>query len=140
MRRYGHNHLLCPPDGEAPMRADELKDTSRLAAVVVQGLVERIHELHGGIARRAFGVIGPAAAPVRLVHDTIADAVYGGVRVMTGAAVRVAGTAAAPRAGGTSLDEAPAARVALAIVNGAHGDLIERTAPSLAVRMRVRHD
>jgi pimeloyl-ACP methyl ester carboxylesterase len=120
------------------MRPDELRDASRLAAMTIRAGVSRIHELHGGIARRAFDTVGPAAVPVRVVHDAIAGAVYGGVRGALGAGVRVAGHGASRRAGGRSLDDVPAARVALAIVNGSHGDLLERVAPALAVRMAVR--
>ena len=40
-------------------------------------LVETMHE---GIAGRPFGVLGPAAAPARVVHDGIATAVHAMVR------------------------------------------------------------
>jgi pimeloyl-ACP methyl ester carboxylesterase len=60
--------------------------------------------------------------------------------VALGAGARVAGSVAALRADGRDLDADPAGRRALAILNGAHGDLVERSAPGLAVRMTVRVD
>jgi pimeloyl-ACP methyl ester carboxylesterase len=42
------------------------------------------------------------------------------------------------RASGRDLDTARAGRVALAILNGAHGDLLAREAPALALEMTVR--
>src|SRR4051794_8090073 len=39
-----------------------------------------VKDMHEGIAGRPFGALGPAAAPVRAIHDGIARAVYGGVR------------------------------------------------------------
>ncbi|WP_211355026.1 lipase family alpha/beta hydrolase [Blastococcus colisei] len=111
---------------------------SRLARLTLRGSTTRIHEVHRGIAGRAFGAVGPAAAPVRAVHDAIAEAAYASVGVALGAGARVAGEAAALRADGRELDDARAGRVTLAILNGAHGDLVRREAPALALDMTVR--
>ena len=48
--------------------------------------------------------------------------------------------ARSPRSGpsGRDLDAEPAGRRALAILNGAHGDLLQREAPGLALDMTVR--
>jgi alpha-beta hydrolase superfamily lysophospholipase len=120
------------------MRADEIHGVSELARLTLRGSTTRIHEVHQGIADRVFRAVGPAADPVKLVHDSIAGMAYSGVRLALGAGARVAGGAAALRAGGTSVDDVPSGRLALAILNGAHGDLVERAAPALAVRMSVR--
>ena len=109
-----------------------------LARLTLRGSTTRIHEVHQGIADRAFGAIGPAAAPVKLAHDAIAGVAYSGVRLALGAGARVVGEAAAFGARGTSLDDVSAGRLALAILNGAHGDLVQREAPALALRMGVR--
>ena len=120
------------------MRADEVQDVATLARLTLRGSATRIHEVHQGIADRAFGAIGPVAAPVKVAHDAIAATAYAGVRLALGVGARVVGEVAAIGASGTSVDDVPAGRVALAILNGAHGDLVERAAPALAVRMGVR--
>ncbi len=120
------------------MRADEVRDTSRLAAVAARAVTTRIHEVHAGIAGRVFAMVGPVSAPVRVTHDAIAAVSYGSVRTALGTGAVVAGRAAARYATGVRLDDSPPARVALAVLNGAHGDLLQRTAPALALQMTVR--
>lgn len=120
------------------MRADEVRDVSELARLTLRGGTSRIAEIHQGIADRAFGVVGPVAAPVKLAHDAIAGLAYSGVRAGLGAGAKAAGFVGALGVNGRSLDEAGPARVALAILNGAHGDFVQRAAPSLAIDMTVR--
>jgi pimeloyl-ACP methyl ester carboxylesterase len=120
------------------MRADEIRDVAALTRLGLQGGTARVHELHQGIADRAFRAVGPAAAPVRLVHDAIAGLSYGSVRVALGVGARAAGELAALAGDAASIDGAPAGRVALAVLNGAHGDLVQRVAPALDVGMTVR--
>jgi pimeloyl-ACP methyl ester carboxylesterase len=120
------------------MRADEIIDTARLARLTLQGTTTRIHEVHQGIADRAFRAVGLAGRPVQLVHDSVSGLTYGAVRLALGAGARAAGGAGALRANGTGLDDAPAGRRALAILNGAHGDLVREAAPALALDMTVR--
>ena len=122
------------------MRADEVRGVSQLARLTLRGSTTRIHEFHQGIADRAFDAVGPAGAPVRAVHDAIAGLAYGSVRLALGAGARVVGGVAALRADGVPLDDARAGRAALAILNGAHGDLVQREAPGLALGMTVRVD
>ena len=55
-----------------PMRADEVHGLSQLARLTLRGATTRIHEVHQGIADRAFSAVGPAGAPVKLAHDAIA--------------------------------------------------------------------
>jgi hypothetical protein len=120
------------------MRTDEVTDASELARLTLRGSTTRIHELHQGIADRAFRAVGPVGRPVHQVHDAIAGVSYSGVRMALGLGARAAGGAAALRASGTDLDAGRAGRVALAILNGAHGDLVRREAPALALDMTVR--
>ena len=122
------------------MRADEVHGLSQLARLTLRGTTTRIHEFHQGIADRAFTAVGEVGAPVKLAHDAVAGLAYGSVRFALGAAARLAGSVAELRADGTPLDDAPAARAALGILNGAHGDLLEREAPGLALGMTVRVD
>lgn len=122
------------------MKTDEVRDLSRLLGATFAGGTARIAEMHEGIAGRAFGALGPVGAPVRVVHDAISGTAYRGVAAALKAAASASGSAAAVRADGTSLDAVPAARVGLAMLNGAHGDLVQRVAPSLALPMTVRQD
>ncbi|MGY1805209.1 hypothetical protein ACI78T_18145 [Blastococcus sp. SYSU D00922] len=122
------------------MRADEVRDVSELARLTLRGSATRIHELHQGIAGRAFRAVGPPGRPVQVVHDAIAGLSYSGVRLALGAGARVAGEVAALGASGRAIDTDRAGRVAVAILNGAHGDLVRREAPALALDMAVRVD
>lgn len=122
------------------MRADEVRDVSELARLTLRGGTSRIAELHQGIADRAFGAVGPAGKPVKLVHDAVAALAYGGVRAGLGTGARAAGLLGRLGAGGKGIDESPAGGVALAILNGAHGDLVQRAAPALALPMTIRSD
>jgi pimeloyl-ACP methyl ester carboxylesterase len=120
------------------MRTDEIDGISQLARLTLRGSTTRIHEVHRGIADRAFRAVGLAGRPVQVVHDAVSEVTYGAVRLALGAGARALGGAAALRASGTSVQEAPAGRRAVAILNGAHGDLVQRAAPGLALDMAVR--
>ena len=120
------------------MRADEVRDLSRLAGLAASGGARRVQEVHDGIARRAFRPLGAVATPVRRTHDAVAGAVYASVAVGLRTGARAAGAAGALAASGRPLDGTPRAGVALAVLNGAHGDLVAREAPSLALDMTVR--
>src|SRR3954454_18397493 len=98
------------------MRADEARGIGELGRVTLRGSTNRVAELHRGIADRAFGAIGPKAAPVKAVHDAIAGLASGGVREALGAGAGVAGAVASLRADGRDLDADPAGRRALAIL------------------------
>jgi len=120
------------------MRSDEVTGVSRLASAGLSGGTARIHEVHQSIADRAFRAVGPVGRPVQAVHDTIAGLSYGSVRVALGLGALAVGGVAALRANGRDLDTARAGRVAQAILNGAHGDLVAREAPALAPAMSIR--
>src|SRR4051794_34847650 len=120
------------------MRADEARGIGELGRVTVRGSTTRVAELHRGIADRAFGAVGPRGAPVKAVHDAVAGLAYGGVRVGLGAGARLGGALSSLGASGAALEEDRSGRVALAILNGAHGDVVERAAPGLATTMTVR--
>ena len=62
----------------------------------------RIHELHQGIADRAFRAVGPAGRPVQVVHDAISGLSYAERAARArGAVPALAGGVAALRANGT---------------------------------------
>ena len=122
------------------MRADEADGLGRLARLTLRGGTDRVHEVHQGIAGRVFRAVGPAGRPVQVAHDAISGLTYAAVRFGLGAGARAVGGVAVRRAGGGDLDAGRPGRVALAIVNGAHGDLLQREVPALALDMTVRVD
>src|SRR3954463_12771904 len=122
----------------APVRADEATAVSRLAGIVVSGGTTRIHELHGGIAGRAFSGVGPVARPVQAIHDGIASFTYRAVGAALSVGASAVGALASRQVDGRPLDDTPTARVGLAILNGAHGDLLDRETPALATTMTLR--
>jgi pimeloyl-ACP methyl ester carboxylesterase len=99
-----------------------------------------IKDMHHGIARRPFGILGPAAAPVRVVHDGVSRAVYAGVRgALRGASRSGARLIAAGAADtGPALGTLPRSSLALGALNGMWGNhLVERGNP-LALGMEIR--
>lgn len=124
------------------MRADEAEHLGKLAGLAVGGVARRAHDLHSAIAGRVFGVMGPVAEPVRVVHDGVAGFTYKTVSRGLGASGWLAGTVAAERARAKGrpdrlLDDSRV-RGVLGFLNGAHGDLLERDYPALAMEMSVR--
>ena len=124
------------------MRSGEVKALGRLVgeAVAGPGIVAR--DVHRAVAGRTFGALGLLAAPVRVVHDAIANAAYASVRT---------GLAALPRAGAERAARAiPADAAALSAtvrgsltlgaLNGAIGDALGRDYRDLALELVVRRD
>src|SRR3954452_19630861 len=58
---------------------DEAAELVRLSFDEMAGLSSALHTTHAGIAGRVFKWPGPAAAPVRAIHDRAVAAVYGGL-------------------------------------------------------------
>jgi pimeloyl-ACP methyl ester carboxylesterase len=121
------------------MRPSEIAALGELAGELIAGTTERVREIHGGISGRIFRLIGPAARPVRIVHDGIAGLAYGGTREATRAALTVGAlTAGATRpADGPALEESAAGRRLLGALNGVVGDRLESKGSALALRMTI---
>ncbi len=120
------------------MRADEVHGAAELARLTLQGGTARVREVHQGIAGRVFRAVGPVGRPVQLWHDAVAGLSYAGVGLAVGLGARAVGHAAAVRASGRDLDEERRGRVVLGVLNGAHGDLLQRAAPGLDLGTTVR--
>jgi hypothetical protein len=104
----------------------------------------RVAEMHFAIADRAFrGVrrgVGPAVDPVRTVHHGIAGATYAAVRAGLDGGSRAAGAVALGWGDdGDRLADHPFGRHVVAVLNGTHGDLLERELAELALPMSLRH-
>lgn len=127
------------------MRADEVRSLGALAGLTLGGGVQRISQVHAGIAERVFTSVGyglgPAAKPVQVVHDRVSQATYGVVQNALAGGARAAAAAASRTAqdDGPRLADVPRARVALGILNGAHGDVLAERFAGLALPMTLRH-
>src|SRR3954447_8176481 len=121
----------------ASMYGSDIRAVGDLAGEGLAAGGALIAEMHAGIASRPLTALGPAAAPVRLLHDGISRAVYGGVRgglrllAQSGGAVAATGAAGA----GPALDGTPAGSLALGTVNGLWGDRLTARRHALAYDM-----
>src|SRR3954452_456081 len=61
------------------MRANDIEGIGELAGEGMAAGGRFIKGMHEGIASRPFRILGPAAAPVRVVHDGVSRVIYGGV-------------------------------------------------------------
>src|SRR2546423_855602 len=102
------------------MRPDEARALGDLAGETLSTFGTHVRDVHRGIARRVFRSIGPAATPVRLAHDAIAEVVYAAV----GLSLRAGGTAGGIAAslgrgqGDPSIEATPRGRIALGVLGG----------------------
>ena len=121
-------------------RPDELRALSRLAGAELAGGAGGIGAVHGAIAARVFGALGPGAAPVRALHDAISSGVYASLRVGAAAAGAIADRALARRdpGDGRPISGSPRGARALAVLNGLAGDALERAGSDLAEPMALR--
>ena len=122
------------------MRRDEARDLGRLGGAVLATATRRVGEVHDGIAGRVFRGVGPGGRPVQLAHDGIARVVYTGVRHGLTGAARAAGAVSSLAVDGRPLERRRRAGALLGVLNGTHGDAVQRTAPALALPMTVRQD
>lgn len=124
------------------MHREDIEAVSELTATALLATGDLVNEMHRGIARRTFKILGPVAAPVRVVHDGISRAVYASVHTSVEAASRASTAALALRPGAdanaTRLADTSGGARALAIVNGLYGDHLHETGNPLSVEMEVR--
>ncbi|MFL5896029.1 MAG: lipase family alpha/beta hydrolase [Thermoleophilaceae bacterium] len=119
---------------------DEAAELVRLSFEEVAGFVGGIQSMHTGIAGRAFRLTGPAAAPVRFLHDRAAGAVYGGLAGATRGLGRAAGAALARRPGwgGRVVSSTPQGAALVGVLSGLVGDALEKRRSALIEPMSVR--
>src|SRR5947209_8741384 len=122
------------------MQPDEVRALGDLTGATLAGVTGHVQGVHEGIARRVWTALGPVAAPVRIVHDTIAAGVYGGMKrsleLSARSGARVLSFSVSPDA--PSLQRGRAGRVAIGVLNGAIGDSLEREGNALALGMTLR--
>ena len=123
------------------MRSTEARAIGELAGRTLAGAGTLVRDVHMAVSGRAFTAVGPGGAPARVVHDGVAEALYGGVRTALAALPRGAGAAIARSA----LDDAPAlaqsarGSLALAALNAYFGDALVAGDSPLALAMTLRH-
>jgi len=76
------------------VRGTEVEAVGNLAGDALSGAAGIVGDVHRGVSRRVFGMLGDLAAPVRLAHD--------GITAVVNASVR-AGMRAVPSGGGRAL-------------------------------------
>jgi pimeloyl-ACP methyl ester carboxylesterase len=117
----------------------DIESIGELAGEALAAGGSLIKEMHMGIASRPMEALGPSAAPVRVLHDGISNAVYGGVRSALRAGSR-RGAAALARRGsedGPALAATPAGALALGALNGLYGNHLSERGDRLALGMEV---
>jgi len=122
------------------VRGTDIEAAGELAGEALAAGGSVVQAMHEGIARRPFGILGPVAAPVRVIHDGIARAVYGGVRGGLRAGARGGAALLARRAGedGPALASTPGGSLALGALNGLLGNHLAERGHRLALGMDVR--
>jgi pimeloyl-ACP methyl ester carboxylesterase len=122
------------------MRPEEIEALGDLAGDAAAGATKQIHEFHTGIARRVWRQVGPAALPVKLAHDQIANSAYTAAGELTRTVVRrgaqAASRAQAPDA--PSIQGSAAGRAVVSALNGVFGDTLARRRNALTLDMTVR--
>ena len=123
------------------MTPAETGAVSRLGGQAFAGLVSRIEQVHRAIASRGFTPAGPAGAPARIIHDSIARGVYFTIRSAGVAAGAVGAEAVALLgAGGQPVGRERGGNLAQAALNAIAGDQLGPGLAPLAIRLAVRAD
>jgi pimeloyl-ACP methyl ester carboxylesterase len=122
------------------VRGTDIEAVGELAGEALAAGGGFIKEMHEGIAGRPFGVLGPAAAPVRVIHDGVSRAVYGGVRGALRSGARGGASLLARRSAedGPALAATPAGSLALGAINGLYGNHLTERGNRLALGMAIR--
>ena len=123
------------------MRSTEVRAIGELAGRTLAGAGTMVRDVHMAVAGRAFTAVGPGGAPARVVHDGVAETLYGGVRAALAALPRGAGAAVARSAGAgaPALAQSPRGSLALAALNAYLGDALAASGSELALPMTLRH-
>ena len=116
---------------------EAIGDVAGEALAAGGGLIKDMHE---GIASRPLGILGPAAAPVRVIHRGVSHAVYSGVRGGLRGAARGGArlVARGAREDGPAAGASTAGSLALATLNGLYGHHLTDRGNALATRMEIR--
>ncbi len=128
-----------PPRQNGPPVPHEIADVARFTASFIEQSSRWTQQSHRAIAGRVFRHV-PFSTPVRVVHNAIADTVYGTVQVSSRLGGRAAGAVlevAAPE--GRQVTDVPNAAMAIGFMNGIFGDRLVDEDNDLAFPMTLRH-
>jgi pimeloyl-ACP methyl ester carboxylesterase len=122
------------------VRKDDIEAIGELTGTALSATSGLIGEMHASVAKRPFEIIGPAAAPMRAVHDSVSSAVYRGLQAGARVACRASALALTLRSNESSprLVDTPAGARALTAINGMYGDHLYERGSSLAFDMEIR--
>jgi pimeloyl-ACP methyl ester carboxylesterase len=125
------------------MRPAEMRDVGALIGTALSELAEMTRDVHVALAGRMFGLLGPVAAPVKVLHDAISTTAYAGARVGVKVLPAAAGAVAAQSSSPTleSISDTPRGHFTMSAINGFWGDRLaeQRTALAPALSLRT-HD
>src|SRR5579859_1938573 len=109
--------------GRLSMLRDEINALGELAGEAVSSVATQVRDTHAGVAGRVFGNLGPAATPVRVIHDRLSESAYAGARGLTAALVRGGARALSMTRSteGQSMHESIPGRLVVGALNGAWG-------------------
>lgn len=125
------------------MQPAEIRDTGALLGTALGELTEMARDVHKAVAARLFGLLGPAAAPVKLLHDAISATAYGSSRLSAKVLPIVVGFVAAEttKPGTQSCHDTTRGHFTMSAINGFWGDRLAEQRASLAPALSVRtHD
>lgn len=122
------------------MQPAEIRDGTALLGTTLAEVADLARDVHKAVARRAFGLLGPVARPVRLIHDAISATAYASTRLGLRAIPALAGTVVAERTAPrtATLSDDPRGHFALSALNGFWGDRLAQQRPALAPALSLR--
>ena len=125
------------PEASAP---NEVRALNALAFDELRRFPGAIRDMHLGIAERAFRGVGPAALPVKLIHDALSSRAYGAIAAGASGLGKAVDAAIERRGVGerVSLSTSQQGSFGLAVLNGLIGDRLEREGSALAQPTSVR--
>jgi pimeloyl-ACP methyl ester carboxylesterase len=121
-------------DGDVQSSApNEVRALSALAFDELHRFPGAIRDMHLGIAERAFRGVGPAALPVKLIHDAVSRRAYGAIGAGASGLGKAADAAMERRGIGeqVSLSTTQKGNFGIAVLSGLIGDRLERDGSAL---------
>src|SRR5664279_999741 len=125
------------------VQAAEIRDSGALLGAALGEITELVGDVQKAVARRIFGLFGPAAVPARLLHDAISTTAFGCSRAGVQVLPTVAGAVVAKvgPSDTTSVYDSRRGHIVLSFINGLWGDRLAEQRTTLAPVMSIRtHD